>query len=106
MTKYLLLSGFMQPGGRPYTHAQTLRQHFHTAISIPSNLSKTKGRTKLLKKRDFWSKSGTFLKLDENGQNYQVKGKIIYKNAIKKAGQSKEKVGQKEILNQKSGLSL
>ena len=38
-------------------------------------------------------------------KNIMVRGKIMYQNAMK-AGQSKEKAGQQEILNQKSGLSL
>ena len=33
------------------------------STSIPTNLSKTKSGTKSLKKRDFWSKIGTFLRI-------------------------------------------
>ena len=38
-------------------------------------------------------------KLDENAQNYQVKRQNNVQKCNKKAGQSKEKVGQQEILN-------
>ena len=63
---------------------------------IPTNLSKTKSGTKFLKKRDFWSKIRTFLKNPMKMAKFiKLIGLTVYKNAVKNAGQSKEKSGQR-----------
>ena len=60
--------------------------------SILTNLSKTKNGTKSFKKRDFWSKIGTFLKFYKKiAKNYQVNRQTNAQKCCKKAGLSKEK---------------
>ena len=54
---------------------------------IPTNLSKTKSGTKSLKKRDFWSKIGTFLRiLQKLAKIIKLIGTTVHKNIAKKVG--------------------
>ena len=75
---------------------------------LPTCLKQKAGQN-LWKSGTFGQKAGHSYKLHENGKlrgkNGKLRGKILHKDTLKKAGQSKEKAGQRVILNQKSGLS-
>ena len=71
--------------------------------NIPTNLPNTKSRTKSPKKRDFWSKSGTFLytNLTKIAEIIKSNDKLVPKKALKKRDTVMKKWGSGKFWTKK-----